>query len=100
LEFIFCSESMTAVRRRKRKPQEMSRRQRREYNRQCRLTRERVARCVERREAGRAVARVEYDGAVLDMLVRLGWLVDGAATDGAAVGRAITALIADSAKNF
>jgi hypothetical protein len=75
-------------------------RERQRYNRRCRLNRERVARCIARREAGRAVARVEYDGAVLDMLVRLGWLADDAATDGAAVGKAISALLFDTAKNF
>jgi hypothetical protein len=34
------------------------------------------------------------------MLVRLNWLTDSAAMDSQAVGRAISALLADTAKNF
>jgi hypothetical protein len=50
---------------------------------------------------GRAVARgVEYDADVLDLLIALGWLREGEADDPKQVGRAITALMEDTAKKF
>jgi hypothetical protein len=44
------------------------------------------------------VAPVEYDAAVLDWLVRLGWLLEGEAADRSAVGRAIGAMLAASSR--
>jgi hypothetical protein len=52
----------------------------------------------QRRRAGVAVAQVEYTAEVLDMLVRLHWLLDGEAADRDAVGAALTRMIADAAR--
>jgi hypothetical protein len=68
--------------------------------RRKRLNRARVARCTARHEAGLAVAAVEYSGEILNMLVRLGWLPDDAAINRASIGKAISAMLAASAKNF
>ena len=46
-----------------------------------------------------AIYPVTVDGAVLDMLVRLGHLADGEATDRAAVSKAISDLLADAARH-
>jgi hypothetical protein len=51
-----------------------------------------------RAKACEAVAGVTYTGAVLDLLVRTGWLDERAAGDRRAVGLAISRLLADSAK--
>ena len=59
--------------------------------------RARQRRCRELGRQGCAVYGVVADAAVLDMLVRLGWLHDGDATDPRRVGRAISALLADAA---
>ena len=58
---------------------------------------ERTRRHRARRRDGVAVYQIEAGPEVLDMLVRLGWLADGEAGDVAEVGRAISALIANSA---
>lgn len=65
-----------------------------------RLNRERVRRYTARRETGLACYQVEVSGAVIDMLVRLGWLADTAATDPRQVSKAISALLSDTAKNI
>jgi hypothetical protein len=59
---------------------------------------DRHARFRARRKAGIAVAAVEYDAAVIDFLIRTHWLLEGEAPDRAAVGRAIGAMIAASAR--
>jgi hypothetical protein len=59
--------------------------------------RARQRRCRELRRQGRAAYSVVADADVLDMLVKLGWLRDGDATDPRRVGRAISALLADAA---
>ena len=51
-----------------------------------------------RRRAGKAVASVEFDAAVLNFLVKLKWLLEAEASDRGAVGRAIGALIRDAAR--
>ena len=51
-----------------------------------------------RRKAGKAVAPIEFDGAVFDWLVRLGWLLESEACDRQLVGRAIGAMLAASAR--
>jgi hypothetical protein len=51
-----------------------------------------------RRKAGVACTTVEYDGPVLDLLIRLHWLLEGEAADRDAVGSAITRMIADAAR--
>jgi hypothetical protein len=51
-----------------------------------------------RRKAGRACTTVEFDGPVLDLLIRTGWLLEGEAADRDAVGSAITRMIADAAR--
>jgi hypothetical protein len=61
-------------------------------------SRDRHARHRARRKAGVAVALVEYDGAVLDWLVRLHWLDEASASNRAAVGDAISRMVAASAK--
>jgi hypothetical protein len=48
---------------------------------------------------GTAIALVAYDGSVVDVLCRAGWLRDSSACDRGAVGRAIGALLADIAQN-
>jgi len=48
--------------------------------------------------AGIAVAAVEFDGPVLDMLVRLHWLLEAEVTDRDAVGHAISRMITDAAR--
>jgi hypothetical protein len=58
----------------------------------------RTRRYRQRRQDGVAVYRVEISATVIDMLVRLGWLRDGEATDSREVSRAIAALLADAAK--
>jgi len=49
-------------------------------------------------KAGRACCTVEFDGAVIDFLIRLGWLLEREAADRKLVGKAIGALIAASAR--
>jgi hypothetical protein len=48
---------------------------------------------------GTAIALVAYDGAVVNLLVRAGWICDSAACDRKAVGSAISALIRDIAEH-
>jgi hypothetical protein len=49
-------------------------------------------------KACQAITHVAYDGDVLTLLIRTGWLSEGAAGDRRAVGMAISRLLADSAK--
>jgi hypothetical protein len=60
--------------------------------------RDRHHRFRQRRRAGRAVYQVELGGEELDFLVRLHWLTEAEAGDRGAVGRAIGAMIAASAR--
>jgi hypothetical protein len=62
--------------------------------------RARQRRCRERRRQGCATYHVEINADTLDMLVRLGWLRDGDATDARFVARAISALLADTANKL
>jgi hypothetical protein len=56
------------------------------------------ARYRARVKAGIACTTVEFDGPVVDMLVKLRWLQEGEACDRQAVGRAIAAMVADAAR--
>jgi hypothetical protein len=49
-------------------------------------------------QRGEAVALVPYDGAVLDLLVRLRWLAEADVADKVKVGAAISAMLRDAAK--
>ena len=60
--------------------------------------RDRHARFRQRQRDGKAVAAVEFDGEVLSWLIRLGWLLEADASDRDAVGKAIGAMIAASAR--
>lgn len=60
--------------------------------------RDRHFRFRQRRKASKAVAPIEFDGAVLDWLVRLGWLLESEACDRAAVGSAVSRMLAASAR--
>ena len=60
--------------------------------------RDRHYRFRQRRKAGKAVAPIEYDGLVLDWLVRLGWLLEAEACDRDAVGAAVSRMLAASAR--
>ena len=62
------------------------------------LKRLRDQRHRQRLKAGKAVALVEYDGAVLDLLLRTGWAAEAELTDARAVGRAIGAMVADASR--
>ena len=59
---------------------------------------DRHARHRARAKAGVAVAQVEFDGQILSWLIKLGWLLESEAGDRCAVGRAIGAMVADSAR--
>jgi hypothetical protein len=48
---------------------------------------------------GKACATVVFDGAIVDVLCRSGWLSDSASCSRTEVGRAIGALLADIAQN-
>jgi hypothetical protein len=48
-------------------------------------------------KAGIVVAPVEIDGAVLDMLIRLRWLVERDAADRGKIGEAVARMLRDSA---
>jgi hypothetical protein len=48
--------------------------------------------------AGRVVIGVELDAAVLDLLVRLRWLDERTANDKAAIGRAVAAMLCETAR--
>ena len=60
--------------------------------------RERQRRCRQRRQDGKAVYPVAISGDVITMLSRLGWLRDADAIDPRKVSAAISALLADSAR--
>jgi hypothetical protein len=60
--------------------------------------RDRHFRFRQRAKAGRACCMVEFDGAVLDMLVKLGWLTEGEVGDRRLVGESIARLLAASAR--
>lgn len=72
----------------------------RQQRRKAEANRERVRRAAERRDRRVACYTVEIGADVLDMLVRLRWLAEGTATDRRKVEAALTAMIADTAKNF
>jgi hypothetical protein len=48
--------------------------------------------------AGRRVARVEYDGATLDLLISMHWLSEADAADARKVGDAIAHMLEDAAR--
>ena len=52
-----------------------------------------------RQKAGVMLVGVEVDGAILDLLCRNGWVSEASAADKAAVGHAITSLLADAARD-
>jgi hypothetical protein len=60
--------------------------------------REQQRRHRQREREGRRVYLVELDGAILAMLIRLGWLNDVAAGADQEVSRAVQLLLADVAK--
>jgi hypothetical protein len=60
--------------------------------------RDRHRRFRQRRRAGKAVALVEFDAAVIDLLVRTAWLPPDESHDRDAVGRALAAMVADAAR--
>jgi hypothetical protein len=62
--------------------------------------RERVRRAAERRDRGVACYQVEIGSNTINMLVRLRWLAEDAATDRRKVEAALTAMIADTSKDF
>jgi hypothetical protein len=51
-----------------------------------------------RRRAGKAVASVEYDALIVDLLVRTHWLPPDELHDRDSIGRAIGAMLADAAR--
>ena len=65
-------------------------------NRPAALRKARDARYKARRDACRAVARVEFDGSILDFLIKTHWLAERDAADARAVGEAISMLAASS----
>ena len=69
-------------------------RQKREANR------ERLRRAAERRDRGVACYQVEIGPNTINMLIRLRWLAEDAASDRQRVEAALTAMIADSSKDF
>ena len=50
-----------------------------------------------RQRSGVVTAIVELDGEVLDLLVRLQWLQESAVADRRAIGKAISAMLRDTA---
>ena len=60
--------------------------------------REQQRRHRQRLANGRRVYLIELDGAILDLLVQLHWLSDGATGDDAEVARAVQALLTDAAR--
>jgi hypothetical protein len=53
-----------------------------------------------RKRNGQALATVVYDGRVLTLLLHSGWLREEDAHDRNRIGAAITAMLADAAKNI
>ena len=68
-----------------------------EPRRPRRPARERKARYRQRQASGVATCSVEYDGTVIDFLVRTEWLGEREACDRKAVGAAIARMLRDSA---
>ena len=64
-----------------------------------RADRERQRRCRAMHRNGQASYRIVVDADVLDMLTKLHWLADGAATDPGCVASAISRLLADAARS-
>ena len=62
--------------------------------------REQQRRHRQRLAAGRRVYAVELDGAILDLLVRLYWLDDGATENDRAVACAVTAMLTNAARKL
>jgi len=60
--------------------------------------RDRHFRFRQRQKRGVAIAPIEFDGQVIDWLIRLHWLDEGEACDRAAVGKAIGAMLAASSR--
>jgi hypothetical protein len=58
----------------------------------------RDARHRARLKRGVRVARVEFDGAILDLLLRTGWAREEELSDANAVGRALAAMLAETAR--
>ena len=63
-----------------------------------RADRERQRRCRARQRGGQAIYPVAIDGSVIDLLIRLGWLRDGDATNPQCVSQAIAAMLTDAAR--
>jgi hypothetical protein len=57
----------------------------------------RTRRCRCRQRDGKAVALIEYDHRVVDLLVKLHWLEEAEAFDRRKIGQAITTMLADAA---
>jgi hypothetical protein len=53
-----------------------------------------------RQRNGQAVYEVTVDGSVLDMLVRLRWLLEGQTGDRRQVAKAIAAMLAEASQNI
>jgi hypothetical protein len=49
-------------------------------------------------DAGRFTVAVEIDGAVVEMLLATGWLIDGERDDRKKIGMALSAMVAEAAK--
>jgi hypothetical protein len=65
-------------------------------DRKAELNRQRVARSLLRDRFGIAPARVEYDGRVLDGLIRAGLLAEAQVRDQEAINRALCLFLADA----
>ena len=65
----------------------------------CRSARARTRRYRKRLHAGIVTAIVELDGDVITMLLRSHWLTEEESVDRRAIGRAISTMLAASAKN-
>ena len=79
-------------------PSRNAERQRRKA--EAEANRERVRRAAERRDRGVACYMIEGGRNMINMLVRCRWLAEDAATDRRKVEAALTAMIADSSKDF
>jgi ribosomal protein S8 len=61
--------------------------------------RKRVRECRARQRRGVCLYAVEVNGAIIDMLVKLGWLLDQEATDKKLVSKALTAMLKDATRD-
>lgn len=71
-----------------------------DHNRRAEQRRLRDRRHRERLKAHKRVALVEFDGAILDLLLRTGWAREAELGDARAVGEAIARLLIASAENL